>query len=152
MSECVALGCIGCHIMTHITSHITFLHVALCQVTLPSCRYPSFFHELRHFIASYITTHICHIICHIISLSGCTSNQLTPIFSCCIGCHIRASHTALHHVTLCHVTLPSCRHPRGGGGGHLVWKRVPTAVQPLRRGGYLGAGWLKKGGCPLIIL
>ena len=37
-----------------------------------------------------------------------------------------------------------------GGGGYLVWKRVPTAVQPMRSSGCCGARWLQKGGCPLL--
>ena len=40
----------------------------------------------------------------------------------------------------------------GGGGGYLVWKRVPTAVQPLESGGCRDPRQLKKGGCPHIIL
>ena len=39
-----------------------------------------------------------------------------------------------------------------GGGGSLFWKRVPTAVRPLRSVGCRDPRWLKKGGCPLIIL
>ena len=39
-----------------------------------------------------------------------------------------------------------------GGGGYSVWKRVPTAVRPLRSGGCRDPRWLKRGGCPLIIL
>ena len=44
------------------------------------------------------------------------------------------------------------RGPVPGGGGYSVPKRVPTAVQPLWSGGCRDARWLKKGGCPLIIL
>ena len=49
------------------------------------------------------------------------------------------------------------RLPRSSGtledeGGYWVLKRVPTAVRPLRSGGCRDARWLKKGGCPLIIL
>ena len=40
----------------------------------------------------------------------------------------------------------------GGGGGYSVWKRVPTAVRPLWSGGCRDPRWLKRGGCPLIIL
>ena len=40
----------------------------------------------------------------------------------------------------------------GGGGGYTVWKRVLTAVRPPRSGGCRNPRWLKKGGCPLIIL
>ena len=40
----------------------------------------------------------------------------------------------------------------GGGGGYSVWKRVPTAVQLLESRGCREPQWLKKGGCPYIIL
>ena len=32
-----------------------------------------------------------------------------------------------------------------GGGGHLVWKRVPTAVRPLESGGCHDPRRLKRG-------
>ena len=39
-----------------------------------------------------------------------------------------------------------------GGGEFWVLKRVPTAVRLLQSSGCRDASWLKKGGCPLIIL
>ena len=38
-----------------------------------------------------------------------------------------------------------------GEEGYSVWKKVPTAVRPLRSGGCRDERWLKKGGYPLII-
>ena len=42
----------------------------------------------------------------------------------------------------------------GGGhsqGGYLVWKKVPTAVRPLRSCGFSELTWTKNGGCQVII-
>ena len=40
---------------------------------------------------------------------------------------------------------------RTGGGGYLVWKRVPTVVRPRKSCDCRKVQWLKMGGCQIII-